>query len=323
MGFRATRPESKISILDPLTNHARQSLRQLAATIGALGDRVDASFGSAVHVLAGVEGHVVVLGVGKSGLIGRKLAATFASTGTPSFFVHAGEAAHGDLGMITDRDAVLLISYSGETREVIDLLPHLRTRTIPTVALVGRPTSTLAQAVDVAIDIGVEREICPHDLAPTSSTVATVAMGDALAVSLMRLRGFQQRDFARLHPGGSVGRRLARVWEAVDGKPIVCVSPTTTARECLLRLAGNAIHVAVVLEDGQFCGTVDHQALRAALDDADGLNVTMETIMDVDAATIAADAHVADAEREMSDKSVDSLVVIADDGGVVGLFFSS
>src|SRR5687768_2120738 len=161
-------------VVDTMARHARETLRQQAGAIIAMSDRVDERFAQAVRVLHATRGHVVVTGIGKSGHIGRKVAATFASTGTPSFFVHATEALHGDLGMITPDDALLLISYSGETTELLQLLPHLRARRVPTIALVGVTSSRLAREVDVALDVAVDREVCPHNLAPTSSTLAAL-----------------------------------------------------------------------------------------------------------------------------------------------------
>lgn len=184
------------------------TLRAYARALAVQSERIDGAFVTAVVSILATPGHVIVAGVGKSGLVGRKIAATLASTGTPSFFVHATEALHGDLGMCTPEDIALLISYSGETEEVVALALPLKRLGLRTIALVGAPRSRLAQRADVVLDIGVEREACPHNLAPTTSSLATLAIGDALAIALMRERGFNADDFARLHPGGSLGRRL-------------------------------------------------------------------------------------------------------------------
>lgn len=194
--------------LEKILVSGRETISEFAAALLQLGDRLDTSFAEAAQCLLTTRGHVIVSGVGKSGLIGRKIAATLASTGTPSFFVHATEAFHGDLGMFTQGDVAILISYSGETEEVVRLVPCLKRFHMPTIALVGRPLSTLGRRCDIVLDIGIEREACPNNLAPTTSTLATLAIGDALAIALMRQRKFGARDFARFHPGGSLGRAL-------------------------------------------------------------------------------------------------------------------
>ncbi len=187
---------------------ARRCLAGQAAALLALADRLDDRFVAAVDALLSIRGRVVVTGVGKSGLVGRKLASTLASTGTPSFFVHATEALHGDLGMITPEDAVVFVSCSGATAELLSLLPHVRARGVLTLALVGDLESPLARGVDRPLDASVVHESCPHDLVPTTSTLIAMALGDALALALMEARGFGPRDFAVHHPGGQLGERL-------------------------------------------------------------------------------------------------------------------
>lgn len=250
--------------LDDVAAEARASLREQAAAITTLSERIDERFTRAVEMMHSTSGHVVVAGLGKSGHVGAKIAATLASTGTPSFFVHAAEAFHGDLGMVTSRDLAILISYSGETREVAGLVPHLREREVPVIALVGKLDSSLATSVDVALDVSVARETDPNDLAPTSSTLVTLALGDALAMALVRLRGFRAHDFARLHPSGSLGRKLSKVEDHLQPPPPV-LHPTTTVGDALLALARSPCGFAAVVSSGELVGTVSEAELRSAL----------------------------------------------------------
>ena len=317
--------DATLSVLDPLTRDARECFRQQAAAIEALSRRVDHRFGAALRLLYGVEGHVVVVGIGKSGIVGKKIAATLASTGAPSFFLHAAEAFHGDLGMLTDHDAVIMISYSGETEEVTRLLPHLHARGVPTIAIGGREESTLARGVDVFLDVSVEREVCPNNLAPTSSTLATLAMGDALAVSLMRMRGFQAEDFARVHPGGSVGRRLlGRVRDAMVRAPLPTVPVTATLRDCFVALTRGLLNVVLVVDQGRLCGIVTDAGLREALETDDVcLDAPVDRIMKPQPAAIDADASLVAAEEEMSMRGVNTLVAVDGTGQVCGVLIRS
>lgn len=306
------------NVLDPLTNQARECLRQQAAAIAKLSVRLDESFARAIRLLYSIRGHVVITGLGKSGLVGRKIAATMASTGTPSFFVHSAEAMHGDLGMITDDDAVILISYSGETEEVARMIPHLKDRGIPTIALVGVMDSTLARTVDVALDISVDREVCPNNLAPTSSTLATLAMGDTLAVAMMRLRGFHQDDFAQLHPGGSVGRRLARVADAVEREGVPVLTPDTTVRESLLTLASSALSMALVCDGTTLLGVLTSDDIRKAADAS--LDGPVRQVMNTAPPVVEPTVLIAEAERRMDREALDALVVVDARGEVCGVF---
>src|SRR5579872_2119380 len=185
---------------------ARRALNIEAAAVAALASRLDGGFATACRICLSCRGRVVVTGMGKSGHIARKIAATLASTGTPAFFLHPGEAGHGDLGMVTRQDLVVAISNSGETTEILTILPLIKRMGAPLVALTGKPGSTLAKAADAHLDVSVAQEACPHNLAPTASTTATLAMGDALAVALLEARGFTSEDFARSHPGGVIGK---------------------------------------------------------------------------------------------------------------------
>ncbi len=258
-------------------------------------------------------------GLGKSGLVGKKIAATLASTGTPSFFVHSAEAFHGDLGMITERDVAMLLSYSGETREVVELVPHLRRRGIQTIGLVGRPESSLAREVDVALDVSVDREACPNNLAPTSSTLATLAMGDALAIALIRHRRFLAEDFARLHPGGSLGRRFARVRDAMSREPLPIVPRTATVKEAMLALVGARVPLVLVSDGSRLCGILGEKELREELE-SDGLEGPLDPLLDEEEMpVIDADAYMADALEEMRRHQRAALVVLDANGHVCGI----
>lgn len=306
------------NVLDPLTSQARECLRQQASAIANLSVRLDESFAHAIRLLYSVRGHVVITGLGKSGLVGRKIAATLASTGTPSFFVHSGEALHGDLGMITDDDAVVLISYSGETREVTAMVPHLRSRGIPTVAMVGKTESTLGTGVDVCLDVSVDREVCPNNLAPTSSTLATLAMGDTLAVALMRLRGFHEEDFARLHPSGSLGRKLTRVGDAVVREGVTVLSPDTPVRESLLTLASSELPLALVCDGTTLLGVLTSDDVRAA--GSECLEEPVSEVMNAAPPVIEPGVLIAEADRRMDRDGHDALVVVDGTGEVCGVY---
>lgn len=303
-----------------LVEEARKLFADQSATIARLASRVDGTYAEAVYALLRVRGHVIVTGIGKSGLIGQKMAATFASTGTPSFFVHAAEAYHGDLGMITDRDVVILTSYSGETLEVTRLLPHLRERGIKTVAIVGALDSTLANGADVALDVSVSREACPNNLAPTNSTLATLAMGDALAVSLIGMRDFGADDFAKLHPGGRLGHRLhTRVRDRMREADLPVVSPTASLQDCLLKVAQGRLGLSLVVEDDQLRGTVSAKQLESALCAEGPRPLRVGDLMNQDPAIIEKDAWMAEAETRQKAQGTDVFVVVDGRGDVTGI----
>ena len=232
---------------------ARQVLGTEAAAITALSGRIGAPFVAALELMFGCRGRVVVCGIGKSGHIGRKLAATLASTGTPSFFVHPTEALHGDLGMITADDVVVMLSNSGETDELVALVPHVKREGAPIVALTGSEGSSLAQAAAVHLDAAVDAEACPLGLAPTASTTAALALGDALALALLDARGFSAEDFARSHPGGTLGRRLlTRVADIMRTGDALPVSPdTATLAEAIVEMSRKGMGMTVIVDDGR------------------------------------------------------------------------
>jgi arabinose-5-phosphate isomerase len=310
-------PGSKSRIVED----ARRVLQDQAATINELADRIDGAFEEAVALLLGTEGRVVVCGVGKSGQIGRKLASTLASTGTPAFFVNAAEAHHGDLGMITSKDTAVLISNSGETDEVIGLLPHLKGLRIPVIAMVGNTESTLARNADVVLDVSVDREVCPNNLAPTSSTLVTLALGDALAVALIRERGVTPRDFARYHPGGSLGRRLLiRVKDVMRSSKLPIVTSSDTVGESLITMTEGRLGLVLVMSGERLVGLITDGDLRRAMTRThDALSLRVSEIMTLNPVTIDEDTLLAEAHQRMQSLKLKALVVLNGEGKVAGV----
>lgn len=244
---------------------AKKVLRIEADAVRALIDRIDGSFERAVEMILECEGRVVVTGMGKSGLIGKKIAATLASTGTPALFLHPAEGIHGDLGMVTRGDAVIALSNSGETEEIARMLPSLKRIDIKIIALVGNPDSTLAKNSDVVINVGVKEEACPLGLAPTASTTAALAMGDALAVALLDRRGFKQEDFACFHPGGALGKKLLlRVRDLMHtGSEIPMVSAATLIKDAIYEISSKKMGVTSVVDaEGKLIGVISDGDLR-------------------------------------------------------------
>ena len=248
--------EGALSIAETL-ERARRVLRQEAQAVAALEDRVGDAFAGAVEAILASHGRVIVAGIGKSGIIGRKLASTLTSTGTPATFLHPVEALHGDLGIVGDGDVAILLSKSGESSELRGLLEYLGRMGVRVVAMTGRLDSSLARHADFVLDCSVAEEACPHDLAPTSSTTAALAMGDALAVALLLRRGFGRDDFARFHPGGALGRQLLlRVRDVMVGEDVPALPPTATMRQAVVLLAERRGTVAITDEAGRLLGVV-------------------------------------------------------------------
>ncbi len=289
---------------------ARDSLIAQSEAVRTLSDRIGDEFNRAVELIRSCSGRVVVSGIGKSGLVGQKLAATFASTGTPSFFLHPGEAFHGDLGMMMTGDMLILISYSGETEEVIKLIPSFKSFQSPIIAMAGHRNSTLAKHADIYLDISVEREVCPNNLAPTTSTLATMAMGDALAVALIKARDFQPTDFARFHPGGSLGRRLLSKVRDVMHTNLPRVTPETTFYDCLFTMTSGRMGLALVMEGDQLLGLItDGDLRRSLLKEPDLLKKAVSPFMTPAPVTISAETLLAEAEAFMIDQKIRALVV--------------
>jgi len=230
-------------------------------------DALDENFVQAVKTILEIQGRLVVLGMGKSGIIAKKIAATFASTGTPAFFVHAAEAQHGDLGMITGSDAVLALSHSGETKEVCGLLPEIKRRGARVIAISGNKLSTLAQHADIVLHIPVIKEACPLNLAPTASTTATLALGDALAVVILNQRGFREEDFARVHPAGSLGKKLLRVTDVMhQGGDLPMVQHNAKLRDAIMEISRHRLGITGISQDGQLSGCLSDGDLRRILE---------------------------------------------------------
>ena len=295
-----------------------------ARAVNALKDSLDEQFASACEQMLQAKGRVIVTGMGKSGHVGNKLAATLASTGTPSFFVHPGEASHGDLGMITPDDVVLALSNSGETAEVLAILPVIKRKGTALIGMTGRPASTLAQLSDVHLTVAVDEEACPHNLAPTSSTTAALAMGDALAIALLEARGFTAEDFALSHPGGSLGRRLLLKVDDImhSGDALPAVTTTTCVSDALLEMTRKGLGMtAVTADDGTLAGIFTDGDLRRLLDrDLDIRKATIADVMVTDPITIAIGHLAAEALQIMESRKINGLVVLDTDQKPVGAF---
>ena len=307
---------------DALLASARRVFEIERDALGAVHDRLDGGFTHACELILATQGRVVCIGMGKSGHIARKIAATLASTGTPAFYVHPGEAGHGDLGMITDADIVLALSNSGETDELVTLLPVLARQGNQLIAMTGRPQSTLARQADAHIDASVPAEACPLDLAPTSSTTAALVLGDALAVALLEARGFTADDFARSHPAGALGRRLLLhirdVMHAGDDVPRVADS--ATLGEALMEMSRKRLGMtAVVDDDGRLAGLFTDGDLRRALDSgADVRGTRIDEVMTRDPKAIGADDLAVEAAQMMETHKINALLVLDDERRVVG-----
>jgi len=302
---------------------AARVLRIEGEAVAALADRLDGRFARAVELLQACRGRVVLTGMGKSGYIAQKIAATFSSTGTPALFLHPAEGVHGDLGMIVRGDVVVAISNSGETEELVSILPHIRRFGVPLVSLVGNPQSTLARESDVALDVSVKEEACPLNPAPTASTTAALAMGDALAVALLEQRGFREEDFALLHPGGRLGRRLLlRVRDLMHtGEGLPLVREEATMREAILEISGKRLGMTAVVDSaGLLCGIVTDGDLRRALQKfPDLLTRRVAECMTRKPKTIPRDELAARAVQVMEQYSITSLLVVGEGGRPEGV----
>lgn len=276
---------------------------------------IDVNFEKACELLFNCQGHIIVIGIGKSGHIGNKIAATLASTGSPAFFIHAAEANHGDLGMINAKDVVLALSYSGETDELVSILPTLKLLKIPFILLTGNPHSTLAQQATVSLDIGIKQEACPLGLAPTSSSTTMLVMGDALAVSLLNARGFTQEDFAKVHPKGRLGRRLLlKVADIMQsGAAIPQVKSGTPVMDALLEISQKRLGMTTVTKNGQLLGIFTDGDLRRTIDQGLDLHTTLiDKVMSSDCKTIDANQLATEALRLMEDNKITTLVIVDD-----------
>jgi arabinose-5-phosphate isomerase len=321
MNLSGAQPE----VTDSSALFGAEAIREQASSLQNLALSLDDSFERAVQTILAYSGHLVISGMGKSGLVGRKMAATFASTGTPSFFVHPAEAVHGDLGMIRPQNLVVLISNSGETQEVLNLLPSLKHFDNRIIAMVGRKDSTLGREADIVLTLPEEREICPYNLAPTTSTLLAMSLGDALAVTLMRLRGFQPDDFALYHPCGTLGRRLlCRVQDVMHKRterdfPIV--ARPVSVQETIWVMTRGRMGLTLVMEDERLLGIITDGDLRRAMMNASFsiVNDTAEDIMHRDPVAIDEKALWSKAEQLMSRRKIKALVALNKEARVTGV----
>jgi arabinose-5-phosphate isomerase len=310
-----------------MTDHSYQNLGKAvllneAEAIQAMVERIDERFEKACEMILACEGRIVVTGMGKSGHIGNKIAATLASTGTPAFFMHPGEASHGDLGMITAHDLLIALSNSGETAEITTLLPLIKRLKLPLISLTGNANSTLAEFADINLDVAVEKEACPLGLAPTSSTTASLAMGDALAIAILQARGFTEEDFARSHPGGSLGRRLLlRVSDIMHtGNAIPVVDQSATLKQALLEISNKGLGMTAIADSKQnLLGIFTDGDLRRTLDSQANIQTALITEhMTANCVTIQPEQIASDALTLMDDKKINALIVTDTNGLIQG-----
>jgi arabinose-5-phosphate isomerase len=305
-----------------LLSRGERVLDTEVAAINAVKGRLNSSFVAACRLLLTCTGRIVVSGMGKSGHIGNKIAATLASTGSPAFFLHPAEAGHGDIGMIAREDVFLAISNSGETGELLTILPAVKRLGIPIIAMTGRAESTLAKAADAVLDVSVPEEACPHNLAPTASTTATLAMGDALAVAVLEARGFTPDDFARSHPGGALGRRLLLRIEDVmrSGDALPAVAPDATLRDGLLEISRKGLGMTAIVDaDRRVLGIFTDGDLRRTLDKAVDLHARrMADVMTANPKTVRADMLAAEAVHLMESSRITQLLVVDERQTLIG-----
>ena len=306
---------------------AAQTFDIEARALQALGSRQGEGFVRAVQAMLACRGRTIVMGMGKSGHVGRKIAATLASTGTPAFFVHPAEASHGDLGMVTAGDVVLAISNSGESDELAALLPALRRLSVTLVAMTGKPQSALARHADIVLSCAVDQEACPLNLAPTASTTAQMALGDALAVALLDARGFVEADFARSHPGGSLGRKLLmRVRDMMrSGDALPLVAPTASMSQMLREMSAKGLGFTAVADaDGQVLGIFTDGDLRRLIErGADLLPLTAQEVMHRSPRLVREDALAVDAAGLMEQHRITSVIVVDEAGCITGALNSN
>ncbi len=290
---------------------AVESLTSQSRALDTIADELGPEFDDAVKLILGCKGRVIVSGMGKSGIVGKKIAATFASTGTPSFYVHPGEAIHGDLGMITSDDLIVLLSYSGETDEVVKLIPSLKYFGNRIIGIVGASDTTLGRQADVVLRVDIEREVCPNNLAPTTSALAIMALGDALAVCLIKARDFKPSDFAQFHPGGMLGRRLlSRVGDVMITDNLPLINPDETVREAIFCMTSGRLGLAIIVEGNRLMGILtDGDLRRALIMDPTMMDKSVRDFMTPVPVTISANSMVTDAEVLMRKYKIRALVV--------------
>jgi len=301
-----------------MCKHVLQSAKDIlsleAKAIEKASSRLGNEFEKAVDIILTSRGRLVVCGMGKSGLVGKKISATLSSTGTPSFFLHPAEALHGDLGMLTEQDIILLLSNSGETDEIVRLIPFLRRVGAKIIAMVGNPNSTLGNASDITINSGVEREACPINLAPTSSTTVTIALGDALSGALIEARGFKEKDFARFHPSGSLGRKFLTVKDLMHtGDKIPYASPDISLQDAIIQMSQGGFGALVITDkDNNLLGVFTDGDLRRQFEIADDfdLNAKLEKVMTKNPTRVNPEQLAMEALKNMESKTITSLPVV-------------
>lgn len=317
MGAQAGAADQKLRAL------GRSVIETEAQALVALISRIDGNFVAACNYMLACQGRIVVLGMGKSGHIGGKLAATLASTGTPAFFVHPGEASHGDMGMITAKDVTVAISNSGETDEIIVLLPLIKRLSVPLITLTGNPSSTLARAASVNIDVSVAKEACPLGLAPTSSTVAALAMGDALAIALLQSRGFSAEDFALAHPGGTLGRRLLlRIGDIMHrGGEMPTMGPRDLLKDALVEMSRKGLGMTAIVDERlRVAGIFTDGDLRRALDrGVDVHSARMQEVMTRECMTVTEACLAAEALSLMQQCRINALLIVDAERTLLGV----
>jgi len=308
-------------MLNSLLQSGKDVILTEAQAVTQLADKLDQSFVDACQLIQNCTGKVILIGMGKSGHIGNKIAATFASTGTPAFAVHPGEAGHGDLGMITEGDVVICISYSGESDEIMTLVPVIKRLSVPIISMTGSKDSSIGHTSDVHLDVSVKKEACPHNLAPTSSTTVALAMGDALAISILTNKGFSPDDFARSHPSGALGRRLLTFVKNImkTGDDIPTVSADTKLLDALLVMSQKALGMVLITKDGALQGVFTDGDLRRVLEShSDIQTLTIGDVMTTNCKSILADKPAVVAVQIMDEFNLNSLPVVNNDDQVVG-----
>ena len=310
--------------MDDILDIARKVLKTEADAVAGLIEKLDGKFGQAVDILYESIGRVVVTGMGKSGLVGKKIAATLASTGTPSFFMHPAEASHGDLGMVTSLDAIIAISNSGETEELVGLIPFVKRFNVHLIALTGNPLSTISRAADVSLDVSVKEEACSLGIVPTASTTAALAMGDALAVALLIKRGFKEEDFAFFHPRGALGKRLlTRVDDLMHkGDALPLISPETPMTRAVVEISSKRLGMAVVTDpDGKTLGIITDGDVRRGMEKwgKTFFDLTAGDVMSRNPKTVAVHELAAKALSIMEELSITVLIAPDEEGRAAGV----
>jgi len=305
----------------PLTEIAKSVIQTEADSILLLIDRIDQNFDDACQLLASCQGKVILIGIGKSGHIAKKIASTFSSTGTPSFFMHPGEAGHGDLGMVNYNDVLVIISYSGESDEILTLLPGIKRLNVPIISMTGNAQSSIAESSAFHLDVSVEKEACPHNLAPTSSTTVALVLGDAIAISLISTHNFTADDFAMSHPSGALGRRLLTFVSSImkTGKDIPIVSVETSLLDSLLVMSQKALGMVLIADNNKLIGIFTDGDLRRAIESNTNFQeLTIKKVMTRNCKSIGANEPALKAIEMMEKFSLNSLPVVDSDNQVVG-----